>query len=147
LLGIRTQLISGYKGSADYVIAAMRGDADAVIAGLPTAMRFVRGNSIRVLATFEGHGSFPGVPDATALGQPDLDQITIERVVGAPPGLPADIQAILSAALAKALVDPKVVAWAKENDVVMKAKTPAETATLVGQQRLFFDRWKQYLAG
>ena len=147
LLGIRTQLISGYKGSADYVIAAMRGDADAVIAGLPTAMRFVRGNSIRVLASFEGRGSFPGVPDATALGQPDLDQITIERVVGAPPGLPADVQAILSAALAKALVDPKVVAWAKENDVVMKAKTSAETATLVGQQRLFFDRWKKYLAG
>jgi len=49
--------------------------------------------------------------------------------------------------LAKALVDPKVVAWAKENDVVMKAKTPTETAALVGQQRVFFDRWKQYLAG
>ena len=145
LLGIRTQLISGYKGSADYVIAAMRGDADAVIAGLPTAMRFVRGNSIRILASFERNSSFPGVPGAMQLGQPDLDQITIERVVGAPPGLPADIQAVLSGALAKAVVDPKVVAWAKDNDVVMKAKTPAEAASLVAQQRVFFDRWKQFL--
>ena len=80
-------------------------------------------------------------------GDDNLDQITIERVVGAPPGLPADIQAILSSALAKALVDPKVAAWAKENDVVMKAKSAAETASLVGQQRVFFERWKQYLAG
>src|SRR5215510_51627 len=146
LLGLRTQLISGYKGSADYVIAAMRGDADAVVAGLPTAMRFLKGNSNRILASFEKNSSFPGIPGAAQLGQPDLDQITIERVVGAPPGLPMDVQAILSGALAKAVVDPKVVAWAKDNDVVMKAKTPAEAAALVAQQRVFFDRWKQYLA-
>ena len=30
LLGLRTQLITGYKGSADYVVAAVRGDSDAV---------------------------------------------------------------------------------------------------------------------
>jgi hypothetical protein len=42
-------------------------------------------------------------------------------------------------------VDPKVVAWAKENDVVMKPKTAADAAALVGQQRVFFDRWKKYL--
>jgi hypothetical protein len=35
--------------------------------------------------------------------------------------------------------------WAKENDVVMTSKTPAETAALVARQRLFFDRWKNYL--
>jgi tripartite-type tricarboxylate transporter receptor subunit TctC len=145
LLGIRTQLITGYKGSADYVVAAMRGDSDAVIAGLPTAMRFVRGKTIRILASFETRTSLPGVPDATALGQPDLDQITIERVVGGPPGLPADIQAILSAALNKALVDPKVVAWAKENDLVMSVRTSAEAAALVARQRVFFDKWKKYL--
>ncbi len=147
LLSIRMQLISGYKGSADYVFTGMRGDADAVIAGLPTAMRFVRGNSIRLLASFEKNSSFKGVPGAAELGQSDLDQITIERVVGAPPGLPPDIQTALSAALAKAVVDPKVIAWAKDNDVVMKAKSPTETASLVAQQRVFFDRWKQYLTG
>jgi tripartite-type tricarboxylate transporter receptor subunit TctC len=145
LLGIRPQLITGYKSSADYVVAAIRGDSDAVIAGFPTAMRFVRGNQIRLLATFRKEPGSP-IPDAVALGQPDLDQIRIERVVGAPPGLPADIQTVLSNALAKAVVDPKVVAWAKENDVVMLPKTAPETATLVAQQRVFFDRWKNFLA-
>jgi len=145
LLGIRSQLITGYKSSADYVVAAIRGDSDAVIAGFPTAMRFARGDGIRLLATFRKEPGSP-IPDAVALGQPDLDQIRIERVVGAPPGLPADIQAILSEALAKAVVDPKVVAWAKENDVVMLPKTSGETAALVAQQRLFFERWKSFLA-
>ena len=145
LLGLRSQLITGYKSSADYVVAAIRGDSDAVIAGFPTAMRFARGNQIRLLATFRKEPGSP-IPDAVALGQPDLDQIRIERVVGAPPGLPADIQAALSNALAKAVVDPKVVAWAKENDVVMLPKTVAQTTTIVAQQRLFFDRWKSFLA-
>src|SRR5579863_1222663 len=61
LLGIRTQLISGYKGSVDYVVAAIRGDSDAVIAAIPTTMRFVRGGEVRILASFEAHSSIPGV--------------------------------------------------------------------------------------
>ncbi len=47
---------------------------------------------VRVLASFETHSSIPGVPDATSLGQPELDQISVERLVGAPPGLPAALQ-------------------------------------------------------
>jgi tripartite-type tricarboxylate transporter receptor subunit TctC len=145
LLGLKTQLITGYKGSADYVVAAIRGDSDAVIAAIPTASRFVRGGSIRVLATFETHSSFPNVPDATALGQPELDNISVERVVAAPPGLPPDVQNTLSVALAKALADPVVVKWAKENDLIMRSRTPQDTAQLVAQQRVFFEKWKKYL--
>jgi tripartite-type tricarboxylate transporter receptor subunit TctC len=145
LLGLKTQLITGYKGSADYVVAAIRGDSDAVIAAIPTASRFVQGGSLRVLASFETHTSFPGVPDATALGQPELDNIAVERVVAAPPGLPPDIKNTLSAALAKALADPVVMKWAKENDLIMRARTPEDTTQLVAHQRVFFDKWKKYL--
>ena len=145
LLGLKTQLITGYKGSADYVVAAIRGDSDAVIATIPTTLRFVRGGTVRPLASFETHSSFPGVPDATALGQPELDNISVERLIGAPQGLPADIQNTLSTALAKALADPVVVKWAKESDLIMKPHTPQETARLISDQRAFFDKWKKYL--
>jgi len=69
----------------------------------------------------------------------------VERPVAAPPGTPPEIQNILSAALAKALADPKVVAWAKENDIVMNPKTPDQAAALVARQRAFFEQWKKYL--
>jgi tripartite-type tricarboxylate transporter receptor subunit TctC len=105
----------------------------------------VRGGTVRVLASFETHSSFPGVPDATALGQPDLDNISVERVIAGPPGIPADIQNTLSTALAKALADPTVVKWAKDNDLIMRSRTPQDTAQLVAQQRVFFDKWKKYL--
>jgi tripartite-type tricarboxylate transporter receptor subunit TctC len=32
LMGVRAQLITGYKGSSDFVVGAIRGDGDAVIA-------------------------------------------------------------------------------------------------------------------
>jgi tripartite-type tricarboxylate transporter receptor subunit TctC len=145
VLGIKRQLITGYRGSADYIVAAIRGDSDAVISATSTMMRFARAGHLRILASFEAHASMPGIPDATSLGKPELDQITVDRPVAAAPGTPPEIQNILSGALAKALADPKVVAWAKENDIVMRSKTPQEATALVARQHAFFDHWKKYL--
>src|ERR1700688_1007286 len=72
LLGIRLQLITGYKGSSEYVAAAVRGDGDAVITNLPLLGRFEAGQSLRLLATFTKDGTRPEVADAKALGQPQL---------------------------------------------------------------------------
>ena len=145
LLGIRRQLITGYRGSSDYIVAAIRGDSDAVISATSTMMRFAKGGQLRILASFEAKTSIPGIPDATALNAPELDQITVERPVAGPPGLSDDLKTTLSVALAKALADPKIVAWAKEQDIIMRSKTPLEAAALVERQRAFFDKWKRLL--
>jgi tripartite-type tricarboxylate transporter receptor subunit TctC len=145
VLGIRRQLITGYRGSSDYIVAAIRGDCDAVVSATSTMMRFARAGQLRILVSFETHASMPGIPDATSLGKPELDQITVDRPVAAAPGTPSEIQAILSGALAKALAEPKVVAWAKDNDIAMRSKTPQEATALVARQHAFFDHWKKYL--
>ena len=145
VLGIRRQLITGYRGSSDYIVAAIRGDSDAVISATSTMMKFARAGQLRIIASFALHSSIPGIPDATTLGKPELDQITVERPVAAAPGTPQAIQNILSTALAKALRDRKVVTWAAENDVIMAPKTPQETEALVARERVFFERWKKYL--
>ena len=145
LLGIRRQLVTGYRGSSDYIVAAIRGDVDAVISATSTMMKFARAGQLRILASFAAHTAIPGIPDATRLGKPELDQLAVERPVGAPPGTPVEIRNILSSALARALADRKVVTWAAGNDVIMKSKTPGETAALVARQRTFFEQWKKYL--
>jgi tripartite-type tricarboxylate transporter receptor subunit TctC len=145
LLGLKTQLITGYRGSADYVVAAVRGDSDAVVAALPTTFRFRRGGQLRPLASFEVKSSIPGLPDATSLGKPELDLIRVERLVAAPPGTPPAAINIISAALAKALVDPVVTKWAAENDVVMKPRTPQEAIATLNEQRAFYEKWKPTL--
>jgi tripartite-type tricarboxylate transporter receptor subunit TctC len=145
LLGINAQLITGYKGSSDYVVGAIRGDGDAVVTTLPILRRMREGQALRILATFEDHGSEKDADDATTLNQPDLGQIVLERLIGAPPGVPARIQVILADALARAMKDPQVVAWAAKAGIDIKSETPDEAAAIVRDQAGFFDKWKKIL--
>lgn len=146
LLGIRTQMITGYKGSNDYVVAAIRGDGDAVITALPLMRRLQDGKELRILATFETKSSVPGAEDATTLNQPELSQIVLERLIGAPPGLPDEIKSALSEALAKAVADPETVAWAKRSDSELGWETPDSAARILADQAAFFQKWKKFLA-
>lgn len=146
VLGIRPQMITGYKGSNDYVVGAIRGDGDAAVTALPLLRRLEAGKAVRVLATFEEHSSFPGAQDATTLGQPELSQILLERLVAGPPGLPADIKAALATALTKAMTDPQVVAWAKKTNNELMPQTPDQAVSILHDQAKFFAKWKKYLA-
>jgi tripartite-type tricarboxylate transporter receptor subunit TctC len=145
LLGIRTQIIAGYKGTSDYVVAAVRGDGDAAICSLTAMSQFRAGNLIRVVATFQQHSSVPGAEDASSLNQPDLAQIVQLRPVAGPPKLPAPIVDCLAGALAQAVRDPKVVAWAKANEANLDVTTPAQTTAALQQQTRFIERWKDLL--
>lgn len=146
LLGIRAQLITGYKGSSDFVVGAIRGDGDAVIAPVTSIRPMQQSRTIRILATFEPHSSFPGVPDAAALGRPELSQILLDRLAGAPPGLPAGIKGILSAAFAKSMADPRTVGLAKKFEVEL-APNSADLATArVRESAAFYGKWKTVLS-
>jgi tripartite-type tricarboxylate transporter receptor subunit TctC len=68
VLGINSKLITGYRGSNDYLVAMIRGDADAVIAPIPILRPYTQQRLIKIIASFEPKSSVPGVPDAAALG-------------------------------------------------------------------------------
>jgi tripartite-type tricarboxylate transporter receptor subunit TctC len=146
LLGIRTQLITGYKGSNDYVVAAMRGDGDAVVTTLPLLRRMAASDTLRIIATFEKKSSIPGADDATSLGQPELADIVLERLIGAPPKLPADIKATLVTALTQAMTDPQVTDWATKTGVALQLESPDRAAKILADQQKFYDKWKSVLS-
>jgi putative tricarboxylic transport membrane protein len=145
LLGLRPQLITGYKGSSDYVMGAVRGDGDAVITVLPTLRRMAAGGTLRILATFEQKSSIEGAADANTLGQPELAQITLQRLIGGPPALPADVKQALAGALARALTDPDVQNWAQKADAGLAPETPEEATATLNAQIAFYNKWKPIL--
>lgn len=142
LLGLRIRLITGYRNSSDYVTGAIRGDADAVVAGLSVVRRMERGKTLRLLASFEERSSRPGIPDATTLGLPDLAELTALRVIAGPPSLPAGIETQLSAVLTRALANPAVLAFAARNGDEMDPRSTEQTRALVLSQQRFFARWQ-----
>lgn len=146
LLGIKTQLITGYKGSNDYAVAAARGDGDAVVTALPLLRRLAQGNTLRIVATFEQKSSIAGAEDATSLKVPELSEIVLERLIGAPPKLPDDIKTALVTSLSKAMTDPKVQDWAKQTEIALQPETPDSAARILAEQQKFFDKWKDVLS-
>jgi tripartite-type tricarboxylate transporter receptor subunit TctC len=146
LLGIRLQLITGYKGSSEYVAAAVRGDGDAVITNLPLLSRFEASKSLRLIATFTTGGTRHDIPDAAALGEPQLADLLVERMVGAPPNLPADIKKVLVDAIDKAVNDPTVVSLTEAAGIGLALQSPDEVAADIHNQANFFTKWKKYLA-
>lgn len=143
LLGLRTQMILGYKGSNDYVVAALRGDGDAVVTTLPLLKQMQEAKLMRALATFEEHASMDGAEDATTLNAPELTQIVLERIIAAPPRLPAEITAALSQALNGALADPAMIDWARKVGTELQTRTPEQAAQIVNDQAAFYEKWQQ----
>jgi tripartite-type tricarboxylate transporter receptor subunit TctC len=146
LLGIRLQLITGYKGSSEYVAAAVRGDGDAVITNLPILSRFEASQSLRLIAAFTTGGTRHDIPDAAALGQPQLADLLVERMVGAPPNLPPDIKKILVEAIDKAVNDPAVAALSEKAGMGLALQSPDEVVADIRNQATFFAKWKKFLA-
>jgi tripartite-type tricarboxylate transporter receptor subunit TctC len=145
LLGIRLQLITGYKGSSEYVAAAVRGDGDAVISNLPILTRFEASRSLRIVATFTTDGTRPDIPNAIALGEPQLGELLVERMVGAPPNLPADIKKILVDAIDKAVNDPAVVSMSEKTGMGLSLQLPDAVTADIRSQASFFTKWRKYL--
>jgi len=116
-----------------------------VVTAIPTLRRMAAGKTLRIIATFEEHGSVPGATDATALGQPELASITLQRLVAGPPGLSADITATLADAMTKALAAPEVEAWAKKADAGLAPESPEQAAATLKEQIAFYNKWKPYL--
>ncbi|MGA7487042.1 MAG: tripartite tricarboxylate transporter substrate binding protein [Xanthobacteraceae bacterium] len=106
------QMLGGYKGSAEYVLAVARGDGDITVAPVIVMKKFIQAGEIRGLFTTEENSSAPGVPTIASLGYKNLTGLGVDRYVLASPALPAPIVKALSDAMLKAADNPELVAKA-----------------------------------
>ena len=123
-LGIKATYISGHKNSNEAVLAALRGDADAVGFTYGTLRKFLLDKKlipIVVLGSEKRIPEIPDVPTIAELGYPDLNQVLGNfRVIAGPPNLPPERTTYLRDLIWKTLHDKEFVAWTKE------AKRPVE---------------------
>jgi len=79
----------------------------------------------------------PGAQDATTLGQPELAAITLERLVAGPPGLPADIKAVLADAPRQSDERCGYRCLAQKSDMDLTSATSDQAAAIVRDQANF----------
>jgi len=122
-----------HAGTGESVLAVIRGDADITWGSYESVQQYIDSGDLRVVLYYDSkrHPNFPGVPIPGEAGMPELNEsMNSHRLIGAPPGLPPHIRAVLEGAIKKAVEDPGFL------EVTQKMKkTPAylnanETAAL-----------------
>lgn len=123
-VGKKVKFITGYKSSAQYALATIRGDGDVVLLAKGSFRKYVRGKGKKrginpsdlraVLDLTRGKSQFPGVQNAIEAGYPSLGDLGLSRIVATAPKTPKRIAKVLEKALKDAVLDPEFIAWAKK---------------------------------
>jgi putative tricarboxylic transport membrane protein len=132
-LGLNGKIITGYPSAPEYILGVIRGDGDAVITNLTALTPYVTSHQVKLLMTFDDAG-------ARAAHAPDLAKISLDTLVGAPPGLPPEIRKRLSDAIAAAVRDPDTQARAKTASADLAPGNAAQAAAVVATQHAFFSK-------
>ncbi len=141
-LGLRVNIVTGYKGSVSSMVAVARKDVDAAVHSLSAIKRLESAGLVRPIFTFEPKSEIPGVEDATAVGKPDLGEIYQYRTIAGPPGLPPAIASILSEALVAAARTPNAQSWAAKINTVLYPLDQQQTISMLSAQESLIHKWQ-----
>jgi len=127
ILGAKFNVVLGYPGAADVTLAMERSEVEGVVSWCWKCMKhqkpeWITGNKARVLLQLGNKGDpeldAKGVPTALDVAKTDEQKLLLRAVFGglgmakslfAPPGVPADVAAVLRQAIADAARDPEMV--------------------------------------
>ncbi|HWG05150.1 MAG TPA: tripartite tricarboxylate transporter substrate-binding protein, partial [Beijerinckiaceae bacterium] len=127
VMGAKMELVPGYEGFADTLVAIERGEIQGHSAGLANLMSarpdWLADGKVRMLIQFgrERLPELPDVPTAAELASTDLDRQMLQfyslkynmaYTLIAPPGVPPDRLAALRAAFDATMKDPEYIAAA-----------------------------------
>lgn len=108
-MGIKWKPLN-HGGTAEAALATIRGDADLIWAPYESMQQHINSGDLRIVL-YHGDRRHPKYPDAPIpgdLGMPELNEsLNLNRFIGAPPGLPANVRATLEGAIKKAVEDPE----------------------------------------
>ncbi|MCC2096641.1 MAG: hypothetical protein KDJ29_07095 [Hyphomicrobiales bacterium] len=147
LLGIKLNIIAGYKGSVAVRQAILRGEVDGACGPSMSAVRVAfkeltnRGDfNIILQASKNTDPELKGVPQVYSYAKSDDDKKVFDLIFGiqrlgrvfvAPPGLPADRAAALRKAFDDSMKDKDLIALAKKTNLSMNVRPAAEVAQIV----------------
>ena len=125
-----------YKGSGELTTALLAGQVQFACSNLGALFGQLRSGALRPLMTTtrEPLKGLPEVPTARALGWPEMENLAAWSALAGPAGLPREVVARWSAALAKLAHDPGWLAGNEKLAGLPAIRSPAETETFVREQ-------------
>lgn len=142
-LGLNARIITGYKGSKEVALAAIRGEVDGFAVSAGSAKRYLRDDNL-VAAVVLSRDRSPLLPDVPTIFE--LLELTPEqawwvdytdalmrlgRSLVTTPDIPADRLAFLQDAVGTVLTDPQVIAEAESKKRPVIYASPDEAKRLI----------------
>ncbi|NIW25281.1 MAG: tripartite tricarboxylate transporter substrate binding protein [Gammaproteobacteria bacterium] len=145
MLGLDASVITGYEGSQAYILAVVRGDGDVALGASNSIGSYTATGDLRVIASLERSSSYPDAQTPAELGIPDLSQLALQRMLGAPPNLDPEARSILAEALQNALADEELISWSESIGLPFAPLSAEEAAANVTNQRALYEQFKDFL--
>lgn len=143
-----------HDGSSEVITSLLRGDCDVISLSISSAASLIEAGELKpvmqVTAEPFPFAGVPGdVPTAAQLGYHELAALTVERLIGGPPGMDPRVVKILSDALMAAHQDVELIKWSTDTNRPLDPLSAEETTILVKQMMEVIDRYtpdiKKYL--
>ncbi|MDG2176006.1 MAG: tripartite tricarboxylate transporter substrate binding protein [Gammaproteobacteria bacterium] len=140
--------LTGYEGTTDQLVALVRGDGNATLSPVSTALQYIESGNLRPIAvTGENRSSvLADVPTFVELGYPDLSQLNVQRLLAGPPGLDSAIMALLRDAFLRAIDDPEFKSAAATAQMDVAPLDGELAAVEVDANFNFYEKFKSNLA-
>ena len=142
--------VGGMKGSADAMVACIRGDLDMLFYPCESYSAYVKSGDLKILFHTgpKRDKDFPDVPTVEELGYPELVGLAMSVVIMGPPRMPENIRAALEKALVKAGNDPEIQAWSEKMKIPIEPLTQKEFEPIIikakNLMKNYDDLRKQY---
>lgn len=147
VVGLKCQIITGYPGNNDALLAVVRGDAIASVTPITTATSFNAGGDLKglLLMTDRDVAAFPHTQKATDAGYPSLASLGLIRAFGLPAGVKPDVRKAFAEAFKKAMNSEQVKAWAKKSRSPLDPMNGQELAKLIKSQTQLLMKYKDVI--
>lgn len=141
-LGIEYSTVR-HSGSSEMVLSVIRHDTDASSGSVESYLTELRSGELKPILYIgdkpqEGEPSYDiidiieEVPTLDDIGYPELRTILeAQRILAAPPGLPADVRQMLDQAIQSALNDPELLEQARQAELTVAPLDSQQTTELV----------------
>ena len=145
IIGCDIQNVTGYSGSNETMIAVLRGEVDATLKPINSLQNYVESGDLRLIVTLSEESLAEGVPSSTEIGYPEISGFAINRVVGGPPDMPAEIVKRLSDTFMEITASEKFVEWAQGSDTGLLPLDATATAALMDELSAFYANYAPIL--
>jgi tripartite-type tricarboxylate transporter receptor subunit TctC len=134
--------LTGYAGTADSLVALVRGDGNVALAPISSASKYIEAGDLKAIAVSGETSTLEGVPTFAEAGYPELTPLSLQRAIAGPPGIEPEVLETLRTAFMEAISTPGFQEAAEKARMDIAPLSGAEMEKVLKESFEFYEKFK-----